>query len=83
MGFERAGLHLGMSCRVGYGYWVRGSLQWAVRASKKSARAISTPESNEQRIFFSSFLSSCHENATEALCKGRIQTRLGVARASN
>ena len=27
----------------------------------------------------SSFLSSCHEKATEALCIGRIQTRLGVA----
>ena len=26
----------------------------------------------------SSFLSSCHEKAAEALCIGRIQTRLGV-----
>ena len=36
------GFIFGMSCRVGYGYWPRGSGPWAVRASKKSARAIST-----------------------------------------
>ena len=42
MGFGRAGLNFGISCWVGYGYWVRGSGPWAVRASKKSARAIST-----------------------------------------
>ena len=31
----------------------------------------------------SSFLSSCHEKAAEALCIGRIQTRLGVALVSH
>ena len=31
----------GMSCRVGYGYWAGSFGLWAVRASKKSARAIS------------------------------------------
>ena len=25
MGFGRAGLNFGMSCRVGYGYWAGGS----------------------------------------------------------
>ena len=29
-------------------------------------------------VIFSSFLSSCHEKATEVLCVVRIQTRLGV-----
>ena len=32
--------------------------------------------------FIFSFLSSYHEKATEALCIGRIQTRLGVALVS-
>ena len=36
------GFIFGTSCRVGYGYWARGSGPWAVRASKKSARAISS-----------------------------------------
>ena len=30
-----------VSCQAGYGYWARGSGSWAVRASEKSARAIS------------------------------------------
>ena len=33
-------------------------------------------------ILISSFLSSCHEKAMEALCIGQIQTRLGVALVS-
>ena len=33
-------------------------------------------------ILIASFLSSCHEKVTEALCIGRIQTRLGVALVS-
>ena len=36
------GFIFGTSCRVGYGYWARGSGPWVVRASKKSARAISS-----------------------------------------
>ena len=42
MGFGPAGFIFEKSCRVGYGYWSRGSGPWAVRVSKKSARAIST-----------------------------------------
>ena len=47
------GFIFGMSCRVGYGYWARGSGPWTVRASKKSARAISTPDiSGFERHFY-------------------------------
>ena len=35
------GFVLGMSLRVGYCYWARGSGSWAVHVAKKSARAIS------------------------------------------
>ena len=34
-------------------------------------------------MMISAFLSSCHEIATEALCIGRIQTRLGAALVSD
>ena len=46
MGFRRAELYflLVISCRVGYNYWARGFGPWEVRASKKSARAISTAD---------------------------------------
>ena len=36
------GFIFGMSFLVGYRYWERGSRPWAVRFTKKSARAIST-----------------------------------------
>ena len=35
-----------MSCRAGYGYWARGSGPWAVWASKKLARVVSSVSSN-------------------------------------
>ena len=35
------GYVFGMSFRVGYRYWARSSGLWAVRVTKKSARAIS------------------------------------------
>ena len=45
MGFWRAGLIFGMSCRVGYRYWARGSeppSHGRFGLQKKSARAISS-----------------------------------------
>ena len=43
MGFGRAGVYFWYELlgRLRLGYWARGSGPWAVRASKKSARAIS------------------------------------------
>ena len=40
------GFIFSMSCRAGYGYWARGSGPWAVWASKKSARVVSSVSSN-------------------------------------
>ena len=34
------GFIFGMSCRVGYGYWVSGSEPWTVQFAKKSARVL-------------------------------------------
>ena len=46
------GFIFGVSCRVGSGYWVRGSEPWAVRASKKSPRAISSPDLALRKILY-------------------------------
>ena len=61
------------SRRIELRSWSRGFHSELERGPKLS-RKITASDTD---FFF--FLSSCHEKATEALCIGRIQARLGVA----